>query len=347
MSTETRKEPIEVSRKNVEVKHPLLEFVPAIFNSFEEWLAKWNTATYLAEKLGLLHSLTIEKSWWNEERLVSFLLGVADGCDDYCNFRVDKESGGYNNTYMIDNAEKRKNIAEKAFSVLCLKFFKDGAGNEKPLWWWMLENETLFRKVLWFLRLDDGYRRRLFNRHLIGTDDSNNHQKEVFRVFVDKFARLGWKFHSMSERHHDEKTDELVRNRLVASRPQFIEILYELGELNWLNGQELDTASLKKLTKLALDQDLNLPRTNVYDSSSSYRKPISLEEAVLGGSVAAQIVLLHRIRENEQKRINALYEESKRQQQSKERQLQLNEVEAQRRKLEQKAKKLIESSDKH
>lgn len=90
--------------------------------------------------------------------------------------------------------------------------------------------------------------------------------------------------------------------------------LYDLG---WLCKQELDDVCLKRLTEIAMNDKYNFPH------SSSYRKPISLEEAVLGGSGTAQIVLMHAVKEKERKRLNALAK-----------------IAAQRRELDERTKKL-------
>lgn len=338
MSRETNVKESEV--EVVEPKHPLMEFVPIVFNSFEEWLAKWNGTNYLAEKLGLLHSLTTKNGWWLESELVSLLLSVADG---YANesFVVD---GSYN-LYggQPAEAESRKSIANKAFSVLCLKFFRKGK-NEEPLWWWMLEHEVLFQKVLWFLRPRPGGLNCLYNRGSVW-DSSSDHQQEIFRNFLRKFSRLGWDFHCPeSRRHWDEKAMDLAKQRLVATRPQLIDVLRELGELNWLNGRdmELDAESVKRLTEMALSDSLFLPPEKVSDGHNSLREPKDLEEAVLGGSVAAQIVLLHQIKENKRRCISILYEASVRQREDQQKAAELVDIEKERNELETRARSLTE-----
>ena len=321
---------------SAESKHPLLGFVPATFNSFEEWLAGWNGNTYLDRKLGLLHSLTTEGGWWNKPELVSFLLEVADGYCSDCNFIVSSEKEGYCNNGSI-NAKNRQAIAEKAFGVLCMKFFKGGAEYEIASWWWMLKNESLFQKTLWFLRPQKVFDKRLYNCEHIHSIPLGHHQ-EVFRIFLRRFARLGWNFRSIRERHWDEEIEGLISGRLVASRPQFIDILHELNDLTWLNGQELDPASLSKLTEMALSEEYDLPSPDV--DSPGYRKPINLQEAVLGGSIAAQVVLLYRIRNREQLRINALFEKSRRRQKTQAERLELVELENQRQELAKRKREL-------
>ncbi len=334
MTTETKtKGPAEV--KVGEIKHPLhplLEFTPTTFHLFEEWLERWEGTTYLAEKLGLLHCLTTEKGWWRSRELVLLLLEIADGYTREYGFTI--EHG--RDSDKKQNARNRRDIAEKAFGILCLKFFKGGIRDERPSWWWMLEDEVLFQKVLWFLRRDD---HRMRNRDFDITGDSVSHQQGIFRTFMYDFTRLGWEFRSLSERGRSQEADEAARKRLIATRPQFIEILDELRALNWLNGQELDAASLKKLTELSLGKKYHFPPTRVLQGNT-YRKPENLAEAVLGGSVAAQVVLLHRVRQKELRRISGLLKASRAQHQETQRQSELATIDAERKALAERAEEL-------
>src|SRR4029077_6414822 len=103
---------------------------------------------YQDEKLGLLHALAGKDNYFlKKSQAVSFLLEIADGYDGH-NFSTDDER-----YYGREERDKnRKAIAQKAFAVLCLKFFKGVEERELvPQLWWMFEDEALFNKVLWFL----------------------------------------------------------------------------------------------------------------------------------------------------------------------------------------------------
>jgi len=337
MSKETNEKESEV--KVAEDKHPLMKFVPIVFNSFEEWLARWNGTEYLYEKLGLLHSLT---GWSMKPELVSLLLSVADGCADE-SFADDR---GYNFYGCRIGAEGRKSIAKKAFSVLCLKFFRSNERNREPLWWWMLGDEVLFQKILWFLRLRSGGFNRLCNHSCI-CDSSSDHQQGIFRNFLREFSRLGWDFRCPeSRKRQDEKIKDLMKQRLVAARPKLIYVLRELGELSWLNSKdlELDVDSIRKLTEMALGDSLLLPPEKVSDSFNSLREPKNLREAALGGSVAAEIVLLHQIKERERKHIKALYEASVRQHDDEQKATRLDSIEKEKDQLDMEARNITEES---
>lgn len=332
MSTEPDSSDRAVGQKAEKAKHPLMEFVPAFFQSFEEWLARWQGTNILTEKLGLLHCFAAEERWWEgRPEMVSFFLEVADGHE-----RAHCFLDGSEYYHREEIARNRQEIAKKAFAALCLRFFKSGDGHEDPpLWWWALKNEALFKKVFWFLRFD-----QFGNMHNLrfGVSDKPDHHQQIFEKFLRDFARLGWEFHSLSCRY-DRSDDETVEKRIIAARPQFMDILVELKMLNWLNGQELDAASLKKLGELALGAEYHLPPRNVSDHGNR-RRPENLKEAVLGGSVAAQVLILHSIRRKEERRIKALYDASVLQNQEAQRLRRLHELEKQREELAREAEKL-------
>ncbi len=332
MSDETKSAGSEEAKVAAEkAKHPLLEFVPTVFESFDEWMLRWQGTTVLAEKLGLLHCCTEEGRQYCPE-MVSFLLMVANHYDSEYRFTVESE-----HSYYGDNARNRRTIARKAFDVLCLKFFKGKTDGHQPLWWWMLQpkHEALFQKVLWFLQTDDYSNSSGYYRGITPRD----HHGEIFQKFLQDFAKLGWEFESLANRYYDgEVGGEKTEKRMIATRPQFIEILRRLRILDWLNDKELDEASIKRLTELALEQNMYLPRQEV--CVDNRRKPKTLAEAVLGGSVAAQVVVLHQIREKERKRINALYEASARERRRQNNQLELDRITEEKAFLERRAAEL-------
>ena len=329
----------------VEETHPLLESSQDVFRSSEEWLTAWDEATFLAERLGLLHSLTTENGWWQNSELVSLLLKIADGYGTEDSFITQSEREFRNLCSYTSAMKNRQVIAEKAFLVLCLRFFGyDNKKSERPLWWWMLEDEVLFQRVLWFFRQEKLGKAR--NCEILDWESpGTNHQKQIMKKFLRDFAHLGWEAHSFSFAFtaEDEKINKPIWDRLTASRPNFINILYELRELDWLNVQELDIESLKKLAEIAMSNYYSFPPT-IFGRGTSYRKPDSVEEAMFGGSVPAQIVLLYRIREKIRRRLNDQYEESRHQQEIRDRQQKLNDLEKQRRELERQEKNINASS---
>lgn len=300
----------------VQHRHPLLDIVPINFRTFDEWLKRWKIAKYQPEFLGLLHCFAEEENYILLcAEGVSFVLEIADGYSGI-NFSKPEERDSGEKIY-----RDRKAIAQKAFQVLCLKFFRGGTENHPlPHWWWMLKDEALFQKVLWFLRPRERYQPRNYR---FQDQEDLVHPHNLFAKFLDEFPKLGWEFASLHHRYEDCWPDEDTRARMVATRPQFIEIIVEMRRLSWLSAQELDDASINKLTELALGEKLSLPPKLDGGMEDTYRKSETLEEACLGGSVAAKMLLLYRVAQKERKRLAALYE-----------------VEEQRRALNKRAEKL-------
>jgi len=285
-----------VTVPTAEHKHPLRALKPAKFQTFEEWLAQWKAAKYQAEMLGLLHCLADEENYiLNVPEGVSFALEIADDYDGYFD--------GYEDYDRQELARARKTIAQKAFQVLCLKFFKTPTRfEEKPHWWWMLSHEVLFQKVLWFLRPEQ--------RNYWYESERLDHPQDLFQKFLEEFPQVGWEYPSLYHRYEGRwsQEDDGMQARMIAARPRFVEIILKTRRVHWLSGQELDDACIAKLTELALREKLSLPPKLDGSHEDTHRKPESLEEAALGGSVPAKMLLLHKIIGEERQRLAALYE---------------------------------------
>lgn len=332
------------------VKHPLIGSELRVLDSFENWLTKWKQSTHLHEKLGLLHALTSNNGWRSgEDQLVFTLLDIADGFTSSSNFGSDGPGGCDRQT-----VENRQEVAKKAFSVLCLRFFDSESSRDRedrdPSWLWMLAYEVLFGKLLWFLRFEGDTRTNMHNRisaHQVD-GESEKHYYTIFREFMFNFAKLGWHLVS-GVRGWNEKTHQLVNQRLMVARPQFVDILDLLGELNWLGSKhrsfKLDEATIKILTEKVLCQKLYLSKKGS-EWDDEFRNPESLEEALLPYSVAAEIVLIHNIRAREAKRIAALVEQARQRSQEKYKADLLAEIEKEKKELEKKERDLKDAGKK-
>ncbi|OGZ27519.1 MAG: hypothetical protein A2427_01625 [Candidatus Nealsonbacteria bacterium RIFOXYC1_FULL_40_7] len=280
--------------------HPLMDYLPLSFGTFSEWRALWRKEKYFHQRMGLLHALT--DSWWQDCELVSFLLSVADGFFRTCNF-----SSGSNDFRIT---EMRREIAKKAFSILCSKFFKGGVRDDKlPLWWWALEQEELLEKVLWFLRPGN----TVGLRNPIPPD---GHIREIYSSFLREIAHLAWVFQYPGETLLEWQREKVepAKTRLIRARPQLVYVLDELREIEWLNERdlELDEPTIAKLKELALEGKVWLPSDGTTQGDASLRKPNNIREAVLGGSVEAMTVLISEVKQRERERIRRLFEESRR-----------------------------------
>ena len=318
------------------VEHPLANLYPTAFQSFDEWLARWNSTTVLWEKLGLLHCLQTMEYWLKgREQTVFFLLNVADG------HRTTNPFYRHSDYISESGIEGCKAISRKAFDVLCAKLFNPGKENYPPLWWWMLEEQETFDKLLWFCNSD--------NYSPPYDEKKVSHQTEIFGGFLREFSRLGWTYNP-TQRSFDRAVDvENIRVRMIAARPRFIEILHWIRQLRWLNKPnsafssdfpELDQACLAKLREIAFREDLPLPARDINASSMVCSRPKTLREAICGGSIAAEIIVLHSIRRREQKRLAGLFEASRRRWQEAQRRDELRQVAQQQETLAKRAAEL-------
>lgn len=276
--------------------HILLNSELHLISSPVEWFERWKQSSYVEEKLGLLHSL-IDADWWGEAPcygrttwreveadLVILLLEIADGFFSNYAFATKKPNP--------ISASNYKEIAQKAFAVLCLRVFRGKAsGKTGPYWWWLLDNERALKKLLWFFRRKyipiegDFYNLQCVKKPA-------NHFQEIFKKFLEEFAKLGWESGFF--------LNPTANDRIKGVRPQLIEILDALGKLSWLNQQKLDQSSISKLEELAFSPEQSLPTAFHESLAWVMRKPQTLEEAVWIGSEsseAAQVLLIHKARQ--------------------------------------------------
>lgn len=296
--------------------HPLMVCHLKEIESFQQWKDRWDAAEFIKEKLGLLHCLAGGgRDGGLSKDAASFALEVADGYRYAANFG---ENAG---TYQ----EALQGIAKKAMAVLCAKFFPH------DLWIDVITDHGLFDKVLWFLRDDRlGYP---YNYCPLGRCLPESHHC-ILDAFVYDFAKLGWEYHDVVARYSIRLSPDDER-RIISARPRFIRILDAIRKLGWLNRSEiqLDRPSIAKLTQLAMEKKCYLPPASVDEDSDNLRPPATLEEALLGGSVAAQIVILNRVRRQETARLKRMFRQSLKQQKANDRARRLAELQRQQQEL--------------
>ena len=264
-------------------KNPLLEWSGASFYDFRSWLKAWHGSPSFAQRLGLLHWFTTKDGWtsWGNES-VEFFMDIADGYSRANNFSVRGDPPG-------DGYKRRQMLAKKAFSVLCARLFEpDKALSGKPTWGWLLTWEALFKKALWF-----GRPGQHFFLHNLDLTDKEDRNQQTFRNFLADFAKLGWDFDWGG---YSGEMHEKVQARLVAARPQFVEILQGLGMVEWLHNRELDGPTLAKLKELVFQRENRMSS----EDGGAIRKPINIEEALRAGLGVARVLYLQEARNYEQ-----------------------------------------------
>lgn len=164
--------------------------------------------------MGLLHALTSDAGWWRDQNLIFTLLDIADGFNDRSNF-----SGmSYEDRRKVEG--ERQKIAKKAFAVLCTVFFDGGKPDQEDRRWWWLDHDTLFQKVLWFLRPGEYSWIRLSNI-AEARGEAETYYREVYMRFVFDLAKLGWSKLPRYERERTRSDEEQrsMRERLLSAGP--------------------------------------------------------------------------------------------------------------------------------
>ena len=246
-------------------------------------------------KLGLLHSLTLKGyEWSGSPDTVMFLIDIADGFRNPSRFEK----------RFMDDTNDVQMVARKAFEVLCECFFRKGTDDclrEGDCFWSdLLGNDRFTEKVVWFFRVS--VFGLLYNGAGARAFATQNQSEKICRDFLKNFVGLGWKCVGFDD----------ISDKRIALRPFFIRVLYQLGNLYWLFGKELDEDSIRELKTIALPSDgfscYILPRESVYGQSS--RPATTIEEAALGGSQAARVLVIYASDEKERARIQKLYDAS-------------------------------------
>lgn len=252
--------------QTLERANPLKNYTPKTVESWKEWLETWD-ATELAELRHHLLHIGLDLIHRDELEAIPFYLRVADG---HLHHGISSGSGDYGEYYWPGDhrpksaPEIRGLLASKAFTVLVNRFFGTRSNehrNNVPHWAGTIFLGEILEDVVWFLRCEprhvvlEDWGPRNFTTAL--TRPENERATEAMTSFIIYLARLAF-----NRRFFDETIvqtfvspdrHEEVRERLVAVRPQLIEPLAYIDQLNLLveRGVEIDDAWLAQLAKIA------------------------------------------------------------------------------------------------
>lgn len=225
-----------------ETTHPLLQKEFKSLGTWNDWKALWGQATYNVQLLSLLHCAFDVQCYRdeNEERFC-FLLRAADGHAAPTSYWPRGQVRGEAEMSWKDREkwlEVRKPIAEKAFQVLCDRYFKSLIRDDH-------ENQSLsyltldmWKTLLWFFCDQE--------RHLVGPnlprETDTSHHAKVARGYARQFARQAWLYLA---RRNDETEDDFLSRCLP-----HMQLLHDLGELHFLHDEkhkcEWDVALLRR-----------------------------------------------------------------------------------------------------
>ncbi len=302
--------------KEVREWHPLCQKEINFSLTWQEWKKCFEEARKAYEILGLLHyGFDVDVRDENEyrERII-YYLEMAYGYDSLSLFSSigERRDENFRNIFgRCTSEEAKKKIAQKAWAMLCQRFFKNTEKSEtsNPSWWWLVRNDSqILDKILWFFSEKDNIPRR--NR----TDEHNN---RIALDFLYTLAKYAWSRHSGRHHYGEKPLPHFVKNR-----PKFIRILSHLGKLYFLvdNWEMVTKSDLIALKELALYED---------GKKGGKKKYKTISEAAIGSfweakrSVAQVLIILE-----------PMIEEKKRQEQAKDLKIKIKKLEKKKEALE-------------
>lgn len=299
-------------------EHPLAQ-VTGTIGSWSRWKEVWEASPMAEQKIGLLHFLFhIHTVGWEESiQRIYFCLNIADGYNAAWNFRLPDEDR--ERRFKLEKSpgrslslsEVRQRVARKAFEVLANAILKNRAldSNSYPSWCFIVEHPELLDKLLWFFRVDDEAR--------MGNLPCNRGEHEVYSVITRRFlidlVRFAWEFRYFGK--YEVDSDRVIQANFRVRRPQFIELLWSLGEMDILLNPvfQFDQACWFKLEELSFRKDLYMQTEGEHGHwGRECRKPTTLAEAHYGGSWPAVVLTHRRIVAEEEERFARLRELSER-----------------------------------
>jgi hypothetical protein len=321
--------------EEVAVVHTLLTREIRAIRNWHEWLARWQEAKDLQWMESLLHvgfSVPLDRGAHGERVYdqidrEAFYLSIADGWADGRLLELPTDGDrrcliGYDsNGDRIEKTQReiRKQLAQKAFKVLCSNFFKVGLSAGDPhgdefnqIWVTSVVSERLFPVIQRFFRIG-GYDLKILNLSSWLKEELHNQQEAV--AFLVKLAKFMWGWREPTQYLGSDKEQAMerfaaMRSRIDTAKPWMVEVLVNLDRLDVVRGWmlELDEACLAKLKEIALRNKLRQWTHHVRMD----RPVATLDEACFVGSKAAWFLKEHELMRRENKRLKAIREAEER-----------------------------------
>lgn len=263
--------------------NPLLSYTPATIDTWEKWLVAWEAAELAEYRHELLH-VGLSLFMQNERETIPFYLRIADG--HLAEIRTGSNDFGTcrwpGSHREKSNGEIRQILAQKAFAILINKFFAVSSNEHRdnvPDWVQSIFLEGVLEDVVWFLRCENRtvvleyWGPRNFTTTIIRPE--NVRAVEVMTAFIVYLTKLTFNrpfFDEVIARtFFTPDKYEVIHDRLVTIRPQLIEPLTYIGQLDLLleYGVEIDDAWVAELSRVAgVDET-----TSVAESVMRHNKP--------------------------------------------------------------------------
>lgn len=243
--------------------HTLLTREIRPIRDWYEWLAHWQWAEDSQWMESLLHcgfNILLENGRsfgdkeYDEIDRLTFYLTIADGWVDNYLLRLSTDGDKKYNVGWDSNGniirktprELRQQLAQKAFDLLCLNFFRkvellEGGrrGDEfNKDWERMITSERLFPLIQNFFRVEKERFSDIGIRNLSLEDDRRSHNEQQAVNFLLNLAKFiwGWEEPEIPSYHPSkEEIDKRLaetRVRVDAAKPWMVEVLAFLGRLD-------------------------------------------------------------------------------------------------------------------
>lgn len=258
--------------------HPLLQKEFRGIRDWKTWKRVWEEAAFTDQLIGLLHVAFDVEAYGAEyyDRL-TFLLRVADGhatpSFEWERSVARAKAPGFDWDTARRRIETAKPIVEKAYKVLCDRYFKhrcgeDGRDASSPLGDLSLE---WFQALLWFFHDYDRWQ-GLWDRGRNLPKEGGGHHDGVTRRYVSCLIRECWEY---DRRPGDEHVslDEGVKAAISEAGPKFVALLHDLGELHVLYSgkRKVDEPMIEALRRIAFtDRDGKQVHRSAEEAVGSY-----------------------------------------------------------------------------
>jgi hypothetical protein len=304
--------------------------------NWHEWLARWEDAKDFQWMESLLHvgfTIPLEKRAYGEKEYDEvdrnrFYLSIADGWADARLLELPTDGDkryliGYNPSWnRIEKTlpEIRQQLAQKAFKMLCLNFFKVGltAGGDhgdefNQIWQRSIVSERLFPSIQHFFRVVNN---GSSIPNLSSWRKEELHAQEEAVAFLVKLAKFMWGWREPTACHYDSDKEQAMqrfasmRARIDVAKPWMIEVLVSLKYFEVVRARilQLDQACLAKLREIALRNEL---RRYIHPVAKD-RLVATVDEACFAGSEAAWLIKEHELMIRENNRLKAIREAEER-----------------------------------
>ncbi len=273
-------------------QNPLVAWQPDFIRTWADWQKLWSATNLFELRHGLLHCgfrVHTEDPKDDVDRLL-FYLELADGHNSF-----ERQGGdGWSNTYrqhktalgdFKDEQSIREALAEKAYQVLAMSFFKLNEHSGHLYWACNHADPRILEALIHFFRIYRGGMTWDY-RFVNARDDSP--ADTAAKNFAYAMCRHVWN-PKYADMPHIKDVELMLIERFKAHRPQLARIMCGLGQYDRFfetTSYPMDHRTLLMLKNMAVERDPLLPTDRLcWHRKGEWHK---LESAVASGSPVAR-----------------------------------------------------------